>query len=285
MTIALGKQDEQDEMEAAYQEVMSLPGLSHAEAGPMAQKEYELLAALLGELEGEDWTLPTYCTEWDVRAMVAHLAGAVAGSTTVREFIRQNIFNPYAKDFAEPVDGTNKLQIEERAEMSTAELVAEFREKGQIAVRNRQKLPWLVRNLRAPMGSLGLASIEYLMDTIYVRDQWMHRYDICVATGRPFNGQPAHDRRVTELVLRDIGRKLRRRLGERTIDLRLTGPAGGVYRFGKKERAGSTITIDLFDFNLRASGRITPADALSRAAITGDPSAARWFIDNLEVMY
>ena len=102
--------------------------------------------------------------------MVAHLAGAVTGSTSVGEFVRQNMTNPYLKEVADPVDGINRLQLEERAGKSHAELVAEFRTNGQVAVRNRQRLPWVVRQLRAPMGpALGLTALEYLLDTLYPR--------------------------------------------------------------------------------------------------------------------
>lgn len=279
MAISIGAGD------MVSRQVADIPKLTHKEAGIMAQVEYERLLAVLESLSGEDWQKPTYCKEWNVRDMVAHIAGAVAGSNSVSEFKRQNIDNPYGKEFDDPVDGTNKLQIEDRADMEPEEIVAEFREKGQRAVANRQKLPWPIRKIHLPMGSLGFASFEYLMDTIYSRDQWMHRYDICAATGKKMITTPAHDGRLVALVLRDIAKKLHSQFKKRTIILKLLGDVGSEYQFGQASTPDCTIEIDLFDFNLRASGRITLAEALSRTAVTGDQDFARWFLENCEVPY
>ncbi|MDV7393032.1 maleylpyruvate isomerase family mycothiol-dependent enzyme [Arthrospira platensis SPKY1] len=258
---------------------------SHAEAGQLSQTEYERVLALLETLSGDDWEQPTYCTDWNVRAMVAHLAGAVTGSTSLAEFWRQNISNPYLKQFKDPVDGTNKLQLEERADKRTAELVAEFRQNGQIAVANRRKLPWLVRKIHLPMGSLGFASFEYLMDVIYPRDQWMHRYDICAATGKKMVVTPEHDGRIVALVILDIAKKLRKLRAGRTVLLQLTGPLPAEYLFGAAATPDCTVAIDYFAFNLAASGRISSAAARLKAAVSGDDNTAAWFLQNIEVPY
>lgn len=259
--------------------------LSHAEAGVLAQQEYEQVLAVLEQLQGEDWNRPTYCTEWNVRQMVAHLAGAVTGSTTLGEFWRQNVANPELKGEREPVDGTNKLQIQERTAATPAELIEEYRRNGQIAVRNRQALPWLIRNIRLPMGSLGFASIEYLMDTIYTRDQWMHRYDLCAATGKHMVITPGHDERLVALVLLDIEKKLKRERIQHTVALRLTGEIQINYLFGDAAATDCTLAMDVFDFNLRASGRISADEAVTRANIAGDHAAAQWFLDKMTVPY
>lgn len=271
---------------APERSVTSIPPLTHAEAGTLSQTEYERTLAVLEQLSGDDWLQPTYCTAWTVRDMVAHLAGAVTGSTSVGEFVRQNMTNPYLKDVTDPVDGINRLQLEERAGKSNAELVAEFRTNGQVAVRNRQKLPWAVRKLRAPMGpALGLTALEYLLDTLYPRDQWMHRYDICAATGKKMVITPEHDGRLTALVVRDIGRKLRGQLGQRGMALCITGAIGGEYLFGQASEPTSTLQMDVYDFHLRASGRITVEAATARAVFGGERSVAEWFLQNMEVVY
>jgi uncharacterized protein (TIGR03083 family) len=271
---------------AAERSVTSIPPLTHAEAGPLSQAEYERTLAVLEQLTGDDWAQPTYCTAWTVRDMVAHLAGAVTGSTSVREFVRQNMTNPYLKEVTDPVDGINRLQLEERAAKSTAELVAEFRTNGQIAVHNRQRLPWVIRKLRAPMGpALGLTPLEYLLDTLYPRDQWMHRYDICAATGKKMVVTPEHDGRITALVVRDIGRKLKGQLGQRSLVLRVTGAIGGEYMFGQAPDPACTLQLDVFDFHLRASGRITVEEAARRAVFGGERAVGEWFLQHMEVVY
>ena len=98
-------------------------------------------------------------------------ATSPAGSTSLAEFVRQNVTHPYAREAANSVDGTNRLQIEERASKTTAELITEFHQHGPVAIKNRQKLPWLVRQIPIPAAK----TFGYLMDIIYPRDEWMHR--------------------------------------------------------------------------------------------------------------
>ncbi|WP_420628530.1 maleylpyruvate isomerase family mycothiol-dependent enzyme [Candidatus Leptofilum sp.] len=274
MTISIG-------VDAMVQQASDIPALSHAEAGKLSQTEYEQVLALLETLDGSDWQQPTYCTEWNVRDMVAHLAGAVTGSTSRAEFLRQNVKHPYVKEAANGIDGTNRLQLEERLTKTPDELIAEFRQNGQVAVNNRQKLPWLVRQLPVP----GVGNFGYLMDIIYPRDQWMHRYDICAATGKKMVVTREHDGRLIDLVLLDIAKKLVKQLASRNIVLRLTGALSSDYQFGNKHTPGCTLEIDFFDFNLRASERISVAEALRRTAVTGDEAAAKWFLTNATVLY
>jgi uncharacterized protein (TIGR03083 family) len=271
--------------ERKIQNALDIPKVTHTEAGQLAQKEYERVLVLLETLAGDDWQQQTYCTEWNVRDMVAHLAGGVSGSTSFAEFKRQNISNPYLKQYKNPVDGTNRMQIEDRAGKTTAELITEFRQNGQIGINNRKKLPWLIRKIHLPMGPLGFSSLEYLMDVIYPRDEWMHRYDICAATGKKMVVTPEHDGRMVAIVLYDLARKLNKTLGSRTILLQLTGPLAADYQFGRGSTPDCTIAIDCFDFNLRASGRISPEEAAAKATIDGDQNIANWFLEHLEVPY
>lgn len=279
MTLSIGA------AEMIVQHVATIPKSTHAEAGQLSQMAYERLLDVLMQLSGTDWTQPTYCTEWMVRDMTAHLAGSVTGSTSFAEFRRQNVQNPYLKEFSDPVDGTNKLQLEDRAGKTPAELVTEFRQNGQVAVNNRQKLPWLVRKIHLPMGSLGFASIEYLMDVIYPRDQWMHRYDICAAAGKEMVVTPEHDGRIIALILRDLAQNLKKQLGSRTVDLHLRGALEATYRFGQGSRPTAVIEMDFFDFNLLASGRKKVADVVGQTAVSGDQTAADWFLQHLSVVY
>lgn len=270
----------------ARRHVADIPKLTHAEARELAQREYEQVLSLLQMLEGDDWQQSTYCTEWNVREMVAHLAGAVTQWSSFAQFRHQTMQNPYLKEFDEPIDGINKLQVVERADTAPAELVAEFRQNGPKAIENRQKLPWPVRKIvHLPFPPLGRKSFEYLADTIFPRDQWMHRYDICIATGKKMTVTAEHDGRIVALVMRDIADKLKKQLSERNIVLRLIGTHSTDYQFGNKATVDCEIEIDFFDFNLLASGRIGPEETIERTVIAGDRATALWFLNNLEVPY
>lgn len=267
-------------------EARHIPELTHAEAGHLATAELERTLALLESLSNEDWPQPTACTLWTVQEMVAHLAGACAGYASWAEFKRQYVQNPYVREAVEKVDGVNRRQVEDRAEAAPADLIAELRQVGPRAIRTRQRLPWLVRVIPVPFGPpLGTVPLSYLTDLIYIRDMWMHRLDICRATGREMALTPAHDGRIVALVMRDIEWKLRSDLKDRRIKVELTGPAGGTFEFGDGADLTATIQMNTLDFNWLASGRMTADEAMSQASIQGDPQEARWFLAHTEVPY
>ncbi len=255
--------------------------VAHAEAGKHSRTEYERVLALLESLEGDDWLQQTYCTEWRVREMASHLAGSMTGSTSLAEFLRQNVTHPYVKEAEKTADGTNRLQVEERASKTTAEIIDEFRQNGPVAIKNRQKLPWLVRHIPIPEAH----NFGYLINIIYPRDEWMHRYDICAATGKKMVITPEHDGRLTDLVMLDIAKKLKRSLVSRTVVVHITGALTGTYQFGNNAEPDCTLSIDLYDLHLRASERISAEEALRRTAVSGDETTAHWFLSNATVLY
>src|SRR5437868_11685454 len=51
---------------------------------PMVQDERKSLSTFLDTLTPDQWTLPTACTKWNVRALVAHLTAA--GNITAPHF-------------------------------------------------------------------------------------------------------------------------------------------------------------------------------------------------------
>ncbi len=55
-----------------------IPALGHSEAAEMGTAELERFLALIELFSPDDWEKPTTCTAWDVREMVAHVAGAAA---------------------------------------------------------------------------------------------------------------------------------------------------------------------------------------------------------------
>ena len=218
--------------------------------------------------------------------MVAHLSGSVAGYASWAEFKRQFIANPYLGEAEMKVDGVNRRQVEDRKSRSVEELITEFREDAPRAIRTRQRLPWLLRKLPLPFGPpLGFTTVEYLMDVIYTRDEWMHRQDIARATGREFALTAQYDGRMLALVLRDLAHSLKSHLGERRIDLIVPGPAGGHFRFGSGKAPTASIEIDLFTLNRLASGRIAATEALAHASLAGERESALWFLRHCEVPY
>jgi hypothetical protein len=87
----------------------------------------------------------------------------------------------------------------------------------------------------------------YLLDVIQTRDPWLHRVDICRATGRELVLTAEHDGRLVADVVADWAA----RHGE-PFDLILTGPAGGRFVVGT---GGPVIEIDAIEFCRVLSGR------------------------------
>jgi len=212
----------------------------------IAEEEYRRIDRLLADLDEAAWTAPTDCTEWDVRAMVAHLAGGEEAAASVRETLRQAWAGRSLSGLL--VDRMNAVQVRERAGLDNEERRADLTEAASRGLARRRSLPRPVRAIRVPFGPpLGTKPVGYLMGCIYTRDAWLHRVDICRATGRPVQVDAGHDGRVVADVVAEWAG-----LHGRPYRLTLTGPAGGTWGAGVD---GEEHTLDAVEFCRIASGR------------------------------
>ena len=78
-------------MTSTTTDVMTIPPLCHDEAMALAEVEYGRFVDLVRRFGADDWTMPTDCTLWDVRAMVGHNLGNIEAAASVRETARQQI--------------------------------------------------------------------------------------------------------------------------------------------------------------------------------------------------
>lgn len=259
-----------------------VPYTTADEAHALLETALERFVALVETLGPEDWNRPTACTAWNVRDMVAHQAGGYASGTGYREMVRQYATLPKAGQL--PEDAINDLQLRERAGRSPAELMAELRRVGPIAIHKWARHFRLIKPIAIPHPVGGLLSVQHLMWVIHSRDTWMHRLDICRATQREFQQTREHDGRIVALVMRDVGLRLRKLLGARAVVFDLSGVAGGVWKVGAGE-AAATIQMDALDFNILASGRFTYAEGRAKATVTGDVALAELALKNTLVLY
>jgi uncharacterized protein (TIGR03083 family) len=222
-----------------------------------AAEEYSRLDVLLRELAPDDWTRPTVCDEWDVRAMVAHLVGAAEANASLREMLRQARVGRRTRSHGDLVDKMNAVQVADRASRTPTELVADLADAGVRGVRARARIPAPVLALRLPFGPpLGVRPLGYLMGRIYTRDAWMHRMDICAATGRQPVLTPEHDGRLVDDVVREWAAA-----HGSPYSLELTGPAGGGWGTGG---AGERLVLDAVDFCRTVSGRLPGSGLLAQ---------------------
>lgn len=226
------------------------PQLSHRRAIELAATEYARFLDLLQHLDRDDWSRPTECPGWDVRAMAGHTVGMAQMATGLRETLRQD--RAAKKRGGDPLDALTALQVEEHAHLSPEELVARLAEVGPRAARGRGRMPALVR--RAPLpdrqdvgGTTERWTIGFLNDVILTRDPWMHRMDICRATGRTPELTADHD----GVLVADVVREWAERHG-RPYRLVLGGPAGGTFQHGDDVRE---LRMDAVDFCRVLSGR------------------------------
>ena len=65
------------------------PAIKRPIAMRLAETEYQRVLDVVDALQFEDWTRPTDCTDWDVRQLVAHIAGHAKLLSSPFELARQ----------------------------------------------------------------------------------------------------------------------------------------------------------------------------------------------------
>lgn len=211
-------------------------------------EEYRRLSEALRELSPEQWHAPTDCDDWDVYAMVCHLVGAAEANANMGEALRQRRLGKKLWPDADPIDAINAVQIQERQVEAPRQLLTRLADAGQRSVRSTRQVAWPSRALRAVLRRpSGLASGTAGRAHNWIRDAWMHRIDVCRATGQSAYLTADHDARIVN----DIVGEWARTHGQ-PYELRLTGPAGGEWSEGS---GGSTLELDAVEFCRILSGR------------------------------
>lgn len=231
--------------------VRDIPPIRHEEAMDLAAVEYDRFGALLCGLAASDWDAPTVCDRWDVRAVAAHVLGAAEACASVGENVHQMRLGHQVQrqlGLGHIVHGANEVQVRERAGLDPAALISRWDHAVPRALRGRRRFPRLLRPVRIGFEApLGRRPLGYLMDIVYTRDVWMHRIDICRATGRQPVLTAAHDGRIIADMVADWAST-----HHEPFTVHLTGPAGGSYTRGS---SGDALDIDATDWAWTISGR------------------------------
>lgn len=236
-----------------------IPPLGRKEAAVLAATENQRFVDLVGSLPTDDWSKPTDCPAWDVRAMASHVVGAMEANVSVPQFLHQLRLGKRAAGDRPDIDGMTEVQVRERSHLGPDQLVERLTDLAPRAARARARAPGLVR--RMPMKVEVEEAMEpwrlaYLLDVIMTRDTWMHRVDIARATGRPLVLTPDHDGRIVA----DVVAEWARRHGQ-PFTLHLEGPAGATFAGGG---AGAAVTLDAVEFCRILSGRATGEGLLTQ---------------------
>lgn len=229
--------------------VSEIAPIARTEARTLAAVENQRLLDLMRALEPADWSKPTDCTAWDVRAMAGHLLGAVEGFSGLRPLLQLMRAAGKAAGDGPLVDGMTSVQVADRAGLTTAELLDRFAAAApaQAAWRTRRSPMRLAPIKEVVSGEKETWRGRYLLDVILTRDAWMHRVDITRATGHPHVLTADHDGRIVAAVVAEWAR----RHGQ-PFTLHLEGPAGATFT---SAGGGETITLDAVEFCRILSGR------------------------------
>jgi uncharacterized protein (TIGR03083 family) len=225
------------------------PVLPREAAMRLAATEYQRFADLLRTLPPGDWSRPTDCPGWDVRAMAAHALGMVEMAASIRENSRQlRLARRRGGVF---IDALTGLQVDERQHMTPEQITGSFAVRAPRAARGRRRTPGFIRRRVMPElvqvgGSDEAWTIGYLVDVILTRDPWMHRADIARATGAAHVLTADHD----GVLVADVVAEWAARHGQ-PYTLHLTGPAGGTWASGE----GPLIETGAVEFCRLVSGR------------------------------
>lgn len=221
--------------------------VSTAEGVELSRVQYARFADVLDGLAADEWALPVAdCPGWSVQDVAAHVLGNLECQRSVPEFVRQ-VAHGWRLNPREPYEGLNAYQVRHAyASLAGPDIVNRIRATTEPALRQRARTPKALQVLIRPkLDVLGRVPMSFVLDTIFTRDTYMHRVDICRATGREVFLDDV-ERRVVEDMVGEWARH------GQPYRLRLTGPAGGTYERGT---GGEEIEIDAVEFSRIVGGR------------------------------
>jgi uncharacterized protein (TIGR03083 family) len=243
--------------------VESIAPLEHDEAMDLATAEYDRLLAVVDELSGEDWSRPTDCTGWDVKAMLGHILGALEMQADPGERNRQLGAAAAAaqRSGGLRLDAMTALQVSEHAALSTQELRHALHDAAPRGLAARAATTQAMRDTPYDPQLPGESgwTMGYLNDVVLTRDPWIHRIDICRAVTREPLLTADHDGRIVADVVADWARRHRQ-----PFTLALTGPAGASYIAGHD---GDELSLDAVEFCRILSGRATSSGLLATRVV------------------
>ena len=223
--------------------------MTREEAAEQAEAQYRAFVALVMTVGEQDWTSPTDCTLWDVRALVGHNLGNMEAAASLPVTLRQQAraLLRSRREGITPVDAMTAIQVDDAAPLGVHELLRRLEAVVPKAVRGRRRLPGPIRRLKVDMGEGRRRPLADLVDVIYSRDAFMHRIDLSRALGRPLDVVPDHDARLVAGVVDEWAAN-----HGRPFVLTLTGPAGGRFEVGE---GGEELELDAVDFCRIVAGR------------------------------
>ena len=248
---------------------------------------------LLRSLRDEDWSRPTDCPGWDVRAVAAHLAhleSELAGNP------QDEVEVPALAHVTSSLGAYTERGPIARREWSPAAVVNELEESASIRLAALRADPPTDGSVRAPVtpGNIGWTWETLLSNRAL--DVWMHEQDIRRAVGRPGGLDTAAARHTVGVFARDLGYVVGKRVAPApgtSVVLDVTGaqPVHTAVEVGADGRARSvredpgdptvTLRLDTEAYVVLCGGR-RPASDLD-VEVGGDGALGRRVLDAMAV--
>jgi uncharacterized protein (TIGR03083 family) len=246
--------------------VEAIEPISYEEAMDLAEAEYARLIEVVESLDDGAFAAQTDCAGWTVKDVLGHLLGMLALQADPEELARQlkSATEAAARSGRLRLDELTDLQVREHAELSPGDITSALGVAAPRALAARRALP--VDRRAVPYdpqlpGENGW-TLGYLFGIIHTRDPWLHRVDICRATGADLVLTGDHDGRLIQNVVAEWAGK-----HGAPFVLELAGPAGGRYEAHPCGAGGEHITLDAVQFCRILSGR-APGAGLLQTRVT-----------------
>lgn len=244
----------------ATMDVTATAPLTHAQGMALFAVELQRNLDVMRALNEPAWSAQTECPDWDVRRMYLHVLGACESGASTRELVHQmRTARTYQKRNGGPQEAAlSATQVAERIDLTPAQLISRFEAAAPKTVRKRTRMPSLMRRaaLKVDGPVVEKWTLGYLIDTIYLRDAWMHRVDVTRATGAALVLTPEHDGRIVA----DVVAEWARRHGQ-PFTLHLTGPAGATFTSRRPSGSDPVLEMDAVEFCRVLAGR-SPGEGL-----------------------
>ena len=187
--------------------------------------------------------------------MYQHVLGACEAGASMRENIHQlRRARAHRRRHGGPLEAAlTAVQVADRCELGPAQVVERLAAVAPRTVRGRTRTPAVVRahaRLAVDGPVYETWKLGYLIDTIYLRDLWMHRIDVARALNLALELSADHDGRIVA----DVVAEWARRHGKAFV-LDLSGVAGGTYAAGPDAPEAEHISLDAVEFCRALAGR------------------------------
>ncbi|HEX3196666.1 MAG TPA: maleylpyruvate isomerase N-terminal domain-containing protein [Propionibacteriaceae bacterium] len=223
-------------------------------------EENRRLGALLVDIKPDQWSLPTDCTRWDVRAIVVHLIATAEAQASAIEFVPQAVVGSrLTKQIGGiyPVDGLNEAGLRARRHLKPDELPKLWSSVAANSLRARRRMPKPIRAL--PLLRLApkyWKPLGYLYDIGFTVTCGCTESTSAAPSGAPSTPQPTTMGRIVADIIAEWATT-----HKDPFTLKLTGPAGGTYSRDPVPTA-DRLEIDAIDCCRILSGRGTPVGVL-----------------------